>query len=406
MLGPAGEDGAEGPDGRRRSRMPPADIDRDFLSATLAGLIRINSVNPSLVPGAPGEAEAAAFVAAVLRRLGLGVQLAEAAPGRPSVVGVLPGTGGGRSLMLNGHLDTVGVDGMPEALVPAVRGGRMFGRGSYDMKGGVAACLAAVKALVDGRVALRGDVVLAAVADEEYASLGTADVAARLRVDGAIVAEPTGLDLCLAHKGFVWLEVETLGRAAHGSRFQEGIDANLRMGRVLQELERLEQSLRQRPAHPLLGPPSLHAATLRGGTELSTYAAGCTLQIERRTIPGETLPQVEGEIRAILDRLAAADPAFSGRQRTLLERPPFEVSPEAPLVRALRASALARLGTPRAPRGVAYWMDTALLAQAGMEAVALGPAGAGAHAAEEWVDLASVAEAAAILAGTAVRYCA
>jgi acetylornithine deacetylase len=383
----------------------PLTIDARYCTETLAGLIRINSVNPSLVPGAPGEAEAARFVLEALRGLGLDVRLAEAAPERPSVIGVLRGTGGGRSLMLNGHLDTVSLDGMPGALVPEIRAGRMHGRGSYDMKGGVVACLAAVKALVEGGVALRGDLVVAAVADEEYASIGSAQVAAEVKVDGAVVTEPTGLDLCLAHKGFVWLEVETIGRAAHGSRFQDGVDANLRMGRVLGELEGLEQALRNGRPHPLVGPPSLHAALLDGGTELSTYAARCSLKIERRTIPGETLPQVEGEVEAILERLRAADPGFSARRRTLLERQPFEVSPDAPLVQAVRQAAAAHLGRPPAPMGVAYWMDTAILAAAGVEAVALGPTGAGAHAAEEWVDLQSVADVAAILAATAVSYC-
>ncbi|MFB3820152.1 MAG: M20/M25/M40 family metallo-hydrolase [Candidatus Methylomirabilales bacterium] len=380
-------------------------IDLDYLTRTLADLIRINSVNPSLVAGAPGEAEAAGYVLEALRGLGLDVRLAEAAPGRPSAIGVLRGTGGGRCLMLNGHLDTVSLDAMPNALVPEIRGGRIYGRGSYDMKGGVVACLAGVKALVDAGLALRGDLVVAAVADEEYASIGTAQVASQVEVDGAIVTEPTGLDLCLAHKGFVWLEVETLGRAAHGSRFQEGIDANLRMGRVLSELERLEASLRNGRSHRLVGPASLHAALLSGGTELSTYAARCTVKIERRTIPGETLPQVEGEVQAILDRLRAADSSFSARRRTLLERQPFEVSPEAPLVQAIRRAAGAHLGRPPASMGVAYWMDTAILAAAGVEAAAIGPAGAGAHAAEEWVDLQSVADVAAILAATAVDYC-
>lgn len=385
--------------------MPPTAIDDAYLVRTLSDLIAINSVNPSLVPGAPGEAEAAAYVKESLLHLGLDVIVVESVPGRPSVIGILRGTGGGRSLMLNGHLDTVGVDGMPEPFAPKMRDGRMYGRGAFDMKGGVAACLAAAKALVDARVALRGDLVIAAVADEEYASIGTSDVAGRVTVDGAIVTEPTALDLCIAHKGFVWLEVETIGRAAHGSRYHEGIDANMRMGRVLAELDRLEQELRARAPHPLVGPPSLHAAIIQGGTELSTYAARCTLKVERRTIPGEGLAQVEAELRSILDRLAAADTTFSASLRTLLERQPFEVSPDAPLIRVIRQSAVDRLGKLPAQFGAAFWMDTAILAAAGVEAAVIGPAGAGAHAVEEWVDLQSVQDAAAILAQTAASYC-
>ena len=386
--------------------MPAHAIDKEYLIRTLADLVRINSVNPSLVPNAPGEAAAAAYVKGALLRLGLKVAVFEAEPGRPSVVGTLPGTGGGRSLMLNAHLDTVGVEGMQAPFTPVVRDGRMYGRGSFDMKGSLAANLTAVKALVDSGTRLRGDVVLAAVADEEYASIGTADVVTRVKVDVAIVTEATGLDICLAHKGFVWLEVETIGRAAHGSRFREGIDANMRMGRFLAELDRLEQDLRMRAPHALVGPPSLHASILQGGTELSTYAARCTLKIERRTIPGETLRQVEAELSSILDRLCAADPTFRGTLRTLLERKSFEVSSDAPLVQALDQSVLALRGSRPDHIGAAYWMDTAILAEAGVEAAVIGPAGAGAHAAEEWVDLASLEDLSAILARTAAGYCA
>ena len=208
-------------------------IDRDYLVSALSDLVRIDSVNPSLVSGGAGEARIAAQVAAKMRRLGLTVTTLEAVPGRPSVVGRLKGSGGGRALMLNAHLDTVGIEGMTDALAPAIRDGRLYGRGAYDMKGSLAACLAAVKALVDAKTALSGDVVLAAVADEEYASIGTAEVVRRIPVSAAIVTEPTELDICVAHKGFVWLEVETVGRAAHGSRFFDGLDANMRMGRFL-----------------------------------------------------------------------------------------------------------------------------------------------------------------------------
>jgi len=380
-------------------------IDREYLAATLAELIRINSINPSLVPGAPGEAAIAACVASLMGRLGLEVEPIEPVPGRPSVVGRLPGSGGGRSLMLNGHLDTVGVEGMADPFTPVLRDGRMYGRGACDMKGSLAACLAAVKGLREAGVGLRGELLLAAVADEEYASLGTAAVAAHLAVDGAIVTETTDLDLCLAHKGFVWLEVETLGRAAHGSRFELGIDANLRMGRVLQGLEGLERELRERRPHPLVGPPSLHAALLQGGTELSTYAARSSLGIERRTVPGETEAQVAAEVQAILDRLAAADPTFRATSRVLLTREPFEVAAEAPLVAAVRRAVTARRGAAPRVIGQPWWTDTALLAAAGAEALLLGPTGEGAHAAEEWVEMESLFRLAEILTDVAVAYC-
>jgi len=383
----------------------PVTIDPAFALATLVDMVRINSINPTLVPGAPGEAEIAAHVAGVLARSGLEVHSHAPEPGRVSVVGVLRGTGGGRSLMLNAHVDTVGVDGMAEPFSGAVRDGRLYGRGAYDMKGSLAACLTAAHALAQSPQRLRGDVLVAAVADEEYASLGTADLIGRYAVTGAVVTEPTHLDLCLAHKGFTWVTVETFGRAAHGSRFDLGVDANLRLGRFLGALDGLERELRARKPHPLVGPPSLHAARLAGGTGLSTYAAHSQVQIERRTIPGETEAQVVAELEALVRGLAAADPTFEAKVTPFFSRQAFEVAPSAPLVQTLSRAVTAVRGQPPALTGQTPWMDSALLAAAGVETVVLGPTGAGAHAAEEWVEVQSVSDLAQALVLAAQEYC-
>jgi len=380
-------------------------FDRDYIVRTLADLVRINSINPSIAPDGPGEAEIAAYVTAALGALGLETAVHEPERGRPTAVGTLRGTGGGRSLMLNGHADTVGVEGMPDPFSASIRDGKLYGRGAHDMKGSLASAIGAAKALTDAGVRLKGDLVIAAVADEEYGSLGTADLVGRSRVDAAIVTEPTNLDICLAHKGFVWIEVETLGKAAHGSRFTEGVDANMRMGRFIAELDNLERSLRSGPAHPLVGPPSLHAAIVSGGSGLSTYAAACTLKIERRTIPGETEAGSVAEIQAIVDRLAAADPTFRATVRPFFARHPFEVSPDAEIVKVLGSAARETLGRQPAFVGDTPWMDSALLADAGIETVVMGPRGAGEHSIEEWVDLESVIAMAEILARTAVVYC-
>ena len=379
-------------------------IDRDFTVRTLADLVRINSINPSLEPGGPGEAEIAAYLARTLMRLGLTVNRHEPVPGRVSVVGRLAGAGPGPALMLNGHVDTVGVAGMQDPFSGAIRDGKLFARGAYDMKGSIAACLGAVKALADAGASFRGEVLLAAVADEEDASIGTADLLTKYRLDAAIVTEPTHLDICLAHKGFVWIEVESLGRAAHGSRFDLGVDANMAMGRFLGALDRLERELRTRTPHPLVGPPSLHAGVLRGGTAPSVYAASAKLTIERRTIPGETEAGAVAEIQAIVDDLAACDPSFRATSRSLLARQPFEVSPDARIVQMVRRAGERVLGRAPAFCGQTPWMDSALLAAAGFETVVIGPTGAGAHAAEEWVDLESVLQLAAILAEAVVDY--
>lgn len=385
-------------------------IDGDFLRDTLSDLVRIDSRNPTLVPGAPGEGQIAARVADAMRSLGMEVEVVEAEPGRPSVIGRRPGAGGGRSLMLNGHLDTVGVEEMERPFEPRMDGGRLHGRGAYDMKGSIAACLGAVKALVDAGVGLGGDLVLAAVADEEVASLGTTAVLERVRTDGAIVTEPTELAVCLAHKGFAWIEIEVEGRAAHGSRPDLGVDANLAMGRVLAELAGLERALADRPAHPRVGRPSLHVGTLAGGTGWSTYAARATAGVERRTVPGETAAGALAEIEDRLARLRGDADALGSTPlrvaaRIVLAREPFEADPDGQLATALCRAASEASGREPERIGVPYWMDAALIAAAGIETAVFGPLGAGAHAAEEWVDLASVERTAETLARAAIGYC-
>ena len=374
------------------------------LEQLLSDLVAIDSINPDLVPGAAGEAAVAAFIADWLRAAGLEVHVAEVRPGRPNVVGIAHGAGGGRSLLLNGHIDTVGVAGMSQPFRPRVEGGKLYGRGAYDMKGGIAACL--IAAAEAARLNLRGDVIVTAVMDEEYAGLGTLAVAEQVHADGAIVAEPTELQLVVAHKGFVWLEVETQGVAAHGSRPHLGVDAIAKMGGVLTGLERLAAELAQRPPHPLLGPPSVHASTIQGGGEWSTYPDRCTLAIERRTLPGETGDTAEAELRVIVDGLAAADPAFKAVVRRDLVRSPLETPAGAAIFAAVQQAAAGVLGKPVEPTGVSFWTDAASLHAAGIPTVLFGPLGAGAHAAEEWVDLASVQRCADVYLATAAAFCA
>ncbi len=234
------------------------------------------------------------------------------------MIATAKGSGGGRTLLLNGHLDTVGYEGMSAPLEPRVEDGRLYGRGAYDMKGGLAACL--VAAAEAGKRGLRGDVVVTAVVDEELTSIGTQSVLKRVRADAAIVAEPTHMEVGIAHKGFVAFEIETHGRAAHGSRPDLGIDAIAKMGHVLVGLDALDRSLRERPTHHLLGSGSLHAGVVAGGSGFSTYPERCVLQAERRTVPGESLDHVEAELQGLLDRLQSGDPDFKGAWRTVAAR--------------------------------------------------------------------------------------
>lgn len=386
--------------------MIPLTIDREYLINTLTEMVQINSTNPSLSPDGVGEAEIAAYVADSMVKIGLDAQTYEIKPGRFNVVGTLKGKGKkGRSLLLNAHMDTVGVEGMSEPFAGAVRNGKMFGRGTYDMKGSLASMMAAAKALIDSGVELGGDLLVTAVADEEYASIGSEALVKMVQADGAIVTEPTELAICRAHRGFIWYKVETIGRAAHGSRFKEGIDANIRMGRFLAKLEGLEKVLRNRTPHPLTGPPSIHAPLIRGGTEVSVYAAQCELHIERRTIPGEDEPQATREIQELLDELSNDDPTFSATLDVYFQRPPFETTPTASILKTLERKAKLHLGTELSQIGQTFWTDAALFAAAGMETILIGPSGKGLHSAEEWVDIESLIILAKILADTAIAYC-
>jgi acetylornithine deacetylase len=368
----------------------------------LARLVAIDSVNPSLVPGGAGEAEIAAFVSAWSRDAGLDAEVLAATPGRPSVLVRARGSGGGRTLLLCGHLDTVNVEGMTDPHIPRIEGGRLYGRGAYDMKAGLAAALVAVRDAA--RLRLAGDVVVAAVADEEHASLGVQDVLRAVRADAAIVTEPTELEVVVAHKGFVWSEIHVAGRAAHGSRPHLGTDAIVRTGPILTALGALDAALGDR-THPLLGRASVHASVIEGGVELSSYPAHCVVGLERRTLPGETAAGVERELAALLDRCRAADPGLDAEQRTLLVREPFEVDPDAELVGLVRAAAAEVLPHEPPIGGASYWADAAFIAAAGIPTVMFGPGGAGAHAVEEWVSLADTEAVARTLTGVAARLC-
>jgi acetylornithine deacetylase len=370
----------------------------------LAALVSIDSVNPDLVPGGAGEARIAAFIAEWLSKAGASVKFDEPKLGRISVIARVAGTGGGRSLMLNGHIDTVGTEGMSKPHHPRIEGQKLFGRGAYDMKAGVTA---AMLALADAaHLRLRGDVILTAVCDEEYGSLGTESVLKRVSADAAIVTEPTGLDIAIAHKGFAWFDIETFGVAAHGSRPDLGRDAILYMGRFLNGLDRLNRALEQGQKHFLVGAGSLHASLIQGGQELSSYPEKCRLSIERRTRPGETPEQVEMEIREILTEMSTGDPDFKASLKAGLSRKPFEVGAEESIVLAARQAVNEQLGREATLVGMSAWTDAALVSSSGIPTVILGPGGAGAHAVQEWANLDELAACQEILVKIISDFCA
>jgi acetylornithine deacetylase len=360
-------------------------------------LVSIDSRNPSLAPGGPGEAEAARTLRDVLDSWGFQTSLTEAAPGRPNLVARL-GTAGGPALMLNGHLDVVGTDGMTHAPFAAEeRDGRLYGRGATDMKGGVAAmCAAAWRAARAGT--LDGEVIVAAVADEEWASIGTsALLAGGLRADAAIVTEPTGLAIAPAHRGFAWLEITVHGHAAHGSRYDIGVDAIRLAAHVLVELDHLERDVLTAVTHPLLGHASLHAATIEGGVGFSTYPDRCVVRVERRTLPGERGADAQREAEEAVGRVRARYPALRAEVTLTSEQAPSDVALDAPVVRALERAMVAA-GESTRVEGLSAWTDAALLNAAGIPAVCYGPGDIClAHADTEWVDINEIERATDVL---------
>ena len=371
----------------------------------LEELVAIDSVNPSLVPGARGEAEIARRLASACLDAGLSVDVTEVAPGRPNVVAVLDSGRAGPTLMFCGHSDTVGVAGMEQPFQPVHRDGRLYGRGAQDMKGGVAAMIGAARRLVQEGGLARGRLIVAAVVDEEHASVGAEALTARWRADAAVITEPTDLEIGVAHKGFQWIDIETRGRAAHGSRPRDGRDAILRMGRVLGHLEALDRRLQAGPPHPLLGTASLHASIIGGGHELSSYPEQCRVQIERRTLPGESAGAGLEEVRAILDRLRAEDAEFAGAARVEFGRDGYEIEASHRLPDLLARAAGSVGGTPRRV-GMSFWSDAAILGAAGIPTVLFGPGGAGLHSTEEYVrveDVCVCRDALAALAREFVR---
>ena len=351
----------------------------------LKDLVAIDSVNPSLVLGAAGEENIARTLTTAMQAMGMTVRTQIVAPGRPNVVAELEGKAPGRSLMFCGHIDTVGVAGMSAPFSGEERDGRIYGRGSQDMKGGVAAMIDAARVIAESGGLAAGRLVIACVVDEEHASIGADALVTKWRADAAVVTEPTDLQVAIAHKGFEWVEIETEGRAAHGSRAREGRDAIRMMGRVLNGLDAIDRELQSRPAHQLLGTASLHASLIEGGRELSSYPDCCRLQMERRTVPGEAPGAAAREVEELLTRLRAEDPDFKATSKGMFARSPYEIASDHQLPGAmLRAIPSARA------IGMSFWTDAAILGEAGIPSILFGPTGAGLHSIEEWVNAQSV----------------
>ena len=380
-------------------------LQEDAVALTRA-LVEIDSRNPTLSPDGPGERNVALALGKTLEKWGFSVSLSESAPERTNLVARL-GPADTPAMMFAGHLDTVGVEGMThDPFSGDISDGRLYGRGSCDMKSGLASmCVGALRAHRRAGDSAKRQIVIAAVADEEYESLGMrALLDSGMTAECAVLTEPTRLAICPAHRGFVWVEIAFAGRAAHGSRYDVGIDAIRHAGLVLAELDQLEAGPLHTRSHALLGRPSLHASTIVGGIGMSTYPDRCILRIERRTIPGESDQTALDEVNAACDRVRARRPELDTSVRLIAAQEPSDVAPDATVVKALEA-ALKAEGMPAPVEGLSAWTDAALLNAAGISAVCFGPGDiALAHAAEEFVPVDEIEKATAVLERVAYEW--
>ncbi|RFU80378.1 diaminopropionate ammonia-lyase [Trichoderma arundinaceum] len=369
-------------------------------------LVKINSANPSLgsVPG-PGETAIARYITAWMEHRDIEAHWIEPTPGRPSVVGVARGSGRGKSLMLNGHIDTVTIMGYEDdPLSGEIRDGKLYGRGAADMKCGVAAAM--VTLANAKKQGLKGNVIFTGVADEEFASIGTEQVLeAGWTADAAIVSEPTDLEIQHAHKGFVWFEVDIHGIAAHGSRYDLGVDAICKAGYFLVELDKFASRLVEQAGDPILGPGSIHASIIKGGEEVSSYPSFAQIQIERRTVTGETPESVEKELKEILDSLVDRVPNFKYDLRATFHRSAFKADLDHPFTELVRKQVSKTLGKEAVMLGAPYWTDCALLADKGIPTLLWGPKGKGLHGKVEYAEVESIKQVAEALTAVAFEFC-
>jgi acetylornithine deacetylase len=372
----------------------------------LTRLVAIESVTPWLIPDGAGEAAIVGWIAGWLADLPVDVRIEEIEPGRPNLVATLRGTGGGRSLCVNAHTDTVGYASWRDRALRAVRtGDRLVGLGVADDKAGVAVGLLALRELAAGPRP-RGDVELVCVADEEGATIGTAHYVANHRPDACIVIEPDDVGrVYVEHQGFGWIDVIVHGRASHGSAPEAGIDAIVHMAEVVRGLHRRDVEVFGAGPVPFNGRTVFHTGTIRGGTDYATYPSSAVLGIEIGTQPGETLADRVREIEATFAEVALAFPGFRGEVRVQLDRPPFVAAGHEPLLEAADAAAVAVLGRPLRREGMNAWADSGLVQAAGIPTLLLGPLGGNFHAPDEWVSLPEVVQSVEIIRRTAEAFC-
>lgn len=375
-------------------------MNREHCIELLGKLVSIDSVNPSLSPDHEGEDEIAAFLFDFLSSKGVEVEEQTVTGNRRNIIARIAGREEGATLLAVAHMDTVGVEGMTiPPFQPRVEGNRLFGRGSADTKGGMAAVLMAIESLIK-HPPRKGELIFAATVDEEYEARGAEALVNKVRADSAVVMEPVDMKVVIAHKGFLWYEFKVEGRAAHGSDHEHGIDSIMLMGKLLQRLAEMNERLRS-SVHPLVGPPSLHASRIEGGEGWSTYPSLCTLMVERRTVPGETAEDVKRAFEELISALRQEGVQISGE--AVFHRDPTMISEEEKIVQCIRSSARS-LGIECPVGGMGAWPEAGILNQSGIPSVVFGPSGCKGHEADEFVLIDSVVDCAGVLEVTFRRF--
>lgn len=374
-------------------------IDTALTTQYLQQMVQIDSVNPGLAVGGVGEGAIADWLFQACIALGLEVEFQETAPNRPNVIARWAGSGHGKSLLLTGHTDVVSVENMlGNPFDGRIEDGRLYGRGSYDMKGGLASILGAVAALKAANFQPAGDIWLGFVTDEEYLSIGTDALVTAIKPDAAILTEPTDVQICVAHKGFAWLTLTTYGKAAHGSRYMDGVDAITHMQHLLKMITTLEEKVFVDDLHPLLGRNSVHASLISGGLGLSTYPDQCNLQVEHRYLPDLHAAEIIQLWQDEIDDLTKSIAGFKASVQLDFERPGYEIEQDAPIVQTVHHAFSQVMETEPRYMGMYAWLDSAILGRAGIPTVILGPGGAGMHSAVEYVHLQDVFACSGIIA--------
>jgi acetylornithine deacetylase len=377
------------------------------VSELLSAMVRIESVTPWLIPTGSGEGKIAAFIADWLDGTGADIEITEVEPGRPNVLARLRGTGGGPTLCLNAHSDTVGYEGWPdEALEPRVDGDRMYGLGAADDKGGCAAAMLVLRSLAESGARLRGDLLVACVADEEGVSIGSEYLAREGGIDAAIVIEPQQFthELVIEHQGFGWIDVITHGVAAHGCEPDVGVDAIVHLAEVITRLHRLDRTVFRLQPSLLNGRTVFHTGNISGGTDFATYPSYAKVGIEIGTQPGEHLSDRVAEIEDIFDEIARTEPGFSGQVDVRLDREPFVARGQESLQDVVVKAMAAVLGREPKITGMNGWTDAALLQAAGIPTLLMGSAGGNFHTAGEWASISELVRLCDILEQVARQF--